>query len=381
LSGEINTRYGRTLALTDPRIDKLADVLVNYSLEIKPDQLVVLQSTPLAQPLIEAVYRKVIDIGAHPVVNTQMPGLQEIMFTRGSEAQLTRLTSRDRFVIDEADAVLNVISETNTKALSGADPNKQRTFQAARREIMRKYLGRSAEGTLNWCVTLFPTNAYAQDAEMSLNDYTEFVYSACHLDLDDPVAHWKGVSAEHQRLIDWLNGKSEIHLTGPDTDLKLLVTDRTWINADGKRNFPDGELFTGPIEDSVEGTVRFSYPSSVQGREVEDIRLWFEAGKVVKATAGKNQDYLEQMLDADDGARRLGEFAFGTNMGIQKFTKNILFDEKIGGTIHMAIGAGYPDSGSINQSAIHWDMICDLRQGGQATVDGELFMKDGKIVV
>lgn len=367
--------------MADSRIEKLADILVNYSLEIQPEQLVVLQGSPLAQPLLVSVYRKIIEIGAHPVVNVNLPGIQEIMFTHGSDAQLTHLTSRDRLIVDEADAVLNVISEENTKALSGADPNKQRLAQTARREIMAKYLQRSAEGTLNWCVTLFPTNAYAQDAEMSLSDYSEFVFNACRLDLDDPVAHWQGVSAEHQRLIDWLAGKSEIHLTGPDTDLKLSVAGRTWINADGKRNFPDGELFTGPVEDSVEGTVRFTYPSSVQGREVEDIQLWFEGGKVVKATAAKNQDYLEQMLDADEGARRLGEFAFGTNMGIQKFTRNILFDEKIGGTVHMAIGAGYPDSGSQNQSAIHWDMICDLRQGGQATVDGELFMKDGEIVV
>lgn len=373
--------WGRDSRVADSRIEKLADVLVNYSLEIQPEQLVVLQGSPLAQPLLVSVYRKIIEIGAHPVVNVNLSGIQEIMFTHGSESQLTHLTSRDRLIVDEADAVLNIISEENTKALSGADPNKQRLAQTARREIMAKYLQRSAEGTLNWCVTLFPTNAYAQDAEMSLADYSEFVFNACRLDLDDPVAHWQGVSAEHQRLIDWLAGKSEIHLTGPDTDLKLSVAGRTWINADGKRNFPDGELFTGPVEDSVEGTVRFTYPSSVQGREVEDIQLWFEAGKVVKATAAKNQDYLEQMLDADEGARRLGEFAFGTNMGIQKFTRNILFDEKIGGTIHMAIGAGYPDSGSQNQSAIHWDMICDLRQGGQATVDGKLFMKDGEIVV
>ena len=367
--------------MADSRIEKLADVLVNYSLDIQPDQLVVLNSTPLAQPLIASVYRKIIDLGAHPVVNTQMPGIQEILFTHGNETQLTRLTSRDRFVVDEADATLTVLAEENTRALSGADPSKQRTFQQARQEVFAKYLGRSAEGTLNWCGTLYPTSAYAQDAEMSLADYTDFVFAACGLDLDDPASHWKGVSAEHARLIDWLDGKSEIHVTGPDTDLKLSVAGRTWINADGKRNFPDGELFTGPVEGSVEGTVRFTYPASVQGREVEDIRLWFEGGKVVKATAGKNQEYLEQMLDADEGARRLGEFAFGTNMGIQKFTRNVLFDEKIGGTIHMAVGAGYPDSGSQNQSAIHWDMICDLRQGGQATVDGELFMKDGNIVV
>lgn len=367
--------------MVDGRIAKLADVLVNYALEIEPEQLVVLQSQPIAQPLILAVYRRVIDIGANPVLVTTMPGANEILFTHGNEQQLTRLTSRDRLMVDEADAFLNVISEENTKALSGADPTKQRIAQSARRDIMRKYLARSAEGSLKWCLTLFPTNAYAQDAEMSLADYTEFVFNAGQLDLDAPVAHWQGVSKEHARLIDWLDGKQKVHLTGPDTDLTINVAGRTWINADGKRNFPDGEIFTGPVEDGVDGTVRFSYPSSVQGREVEDIRLWFEAGKVVKAIAAKNQDYLEQMLDADEGARRLGEFAFGTNMGIQKFTRNILFDEKIGGTIHMAIGAGYPDSGSTNESAIHWDMICDLRQGGQATVDGELFMQDGKIVV
>ncbi len=367
--------------MLDSRIAKLADVLVGYSLEVEPEQIVALQSTPLAQPLIVAVYRRIVEIGALPVVSVQMPGVQEILLTHGNEQQLTRLTSRDRFVVDEADAVLSVLSEENTKALSGADPSKQRLFQTARREITQKYLARSAENSLKWCVTLVPTNAYAQDAEMSLADYTEFVFGACHLELDDPLAYWRGVSKEHERLIAWLDGKREIHLTGPDTDLRLSVAGRKWINADGKRNFPDGEIFTGPVEDSVEGTVRFTYPSSVQGREVEDIRLWFEGGKVVKATAAKNQDYLEQMLDADEGARRLGEFAFGTNKGIQKFTKNILFDEKIGGTIHMAIGAGYPDTGSTNESAIHWDMICDLRRGGQATVDGELFMKDGEIVV
>lgn len=367
--------------MVDGRIAKLADVLVNYALEIEPEQLVVLQSHPVAQPLILAVYRRVIDIGANPILFTAMPGANEILFTHGNEQQLTRLTSRDRLLVDEADATLNVISEENTKALSGADPNKQRMAQAARREIFQKYLARSADETLKWCLTLFPTNAYAQDAEMSLADYTEFVFNAGQLNLDDPVAHWQAVSKEHARLIDWLDGKREVHLAGPDTDLTINVAGRTWINADGKRNFPDGEIFTGPVEDGVDGTVRFTYPSSVQGREVEDIRLWFEAGKVVKATAAKNQDYLERMLDADEGARRLGEFAFGTNIGIQKFTRNILFDEKIGGTIHMAIGAGYPDSGSTNESAIHWDMICDLRQGGQATVDGEPFMQDGKIVV
>jgi aminopeptidase len=367
--------------MADQRVERLAQVLVEYSLAVQPEQLVALQGSPLAEPLLLAVYRRVIEAGANPVLRVALPGTQEIMFSKGNEQQLTRLTAMDRLVPDDADASLVILSDTNTRALSGADPEKQRLAQAARRDLTQKFMERAARGELRWCVTLFPTQAYAQDAEMSLSDYEAFVYGACHADEEDPVAHWQQVSREQARLIDWLAGKRDVHISGPDTDLRLSIAGRTFINADGQRNFPDGEIFTGPVEDSVEGTVRFTYPSSVQGREVEDIRLWFEAGRVVKATAAKNQDFLERMLDADEGARRLGEFAFGTNTGIDRFTKNILFDEKIGGTIHMAIGAGYPDTGSQNQSAIHWDMICDLRQGGQVTVDGETFMRDGAYVV
>lgn len=365
----------------DPRIDRLARVLVEYSLQIRPEQLVALQGRPDAHPLLLAVYRRIIDAGANPVSIVSLPGADEIMYRYGNAQQLQRITPVQRFVAEGADAMLSVLGETNTRALSGVDPEKQRIAQVARQELTRTIMERSAAGTLDWCVTLFPTNAYAQDADMSLTDYTEFVFAAGHIDDPDPVAYWRGVSADHAQKIDWLKGKREIVIRGPETDLRVSVAGRTWINADGRRNFPDGEIFTAPVEDSVDGTVRFSYPSTVQGREVEDIRLWFEGGKVVKATAAKNQAYLEQMLDADEGARRLGEFAFGTNFGINRFTKNILFDEKIGGTVHMAIGAGYPESGSQNQSAVHWDMICDLRDGGEVQVDGELFMKDGKYVV
>ncbi|HUG13516.1 MAG TPA: aminopeptidase [Thermomicrobiales bacterium] len=367
--------------MADQRIERLARVLVEYSLQVQPEQIVVLQGSPLAEPLLLAVFRRVVEAGANPVVRVNLPGFQEILLSSGNEQQLTRLTTLDRLVPEEADASLSILSDSNTKALSGVDPDKQRMAQTARRDLTRRYMERAAEGTLRWCLTLFPTQAYAQDAEMSLADYQDFVYGACHVDEDGPVAHWQQVSREQARLIDWLAGKREARVTGPETDLRLLIEGRTFINADGARNFPDGEIFTGPVEDSVEGMVRFSYPSIVQGREVEDIRLWFEGGKVVRATAAKNQDYLERMLGTDDGARRLGEFAFGTNAGIQRFTKNILFDEKIGGTVHMAIGAGFPDTGSQNQSAIHWDMICDLRQGGEVTVDGQPFMRDGVILV
>ena len=216
---------------------------------------------------------------------------------------------------------------------------------------------------------------------METEAYADFVLAACKLDRDDPVGAWIKLRAEQQRLIDWLDGKSEIHLTGPDTDLTVNVAGRTWINSDGKRNFPSGEIFTGPVETSATGHIRFSFPVVTGGREIEDIRIRFENGKVVDATAAKNEEYLIRTLDTDDGARYLGEFAFGTNFDIQRFTRNILFDEKIGGTVHMAVGAGYPETGSSNKSAVHWDMICDLRQGGQVDVDGQPFMRDGEFVI
>jgi aminopeptidase len=228
---------------------------------------------------------------------------------------------------------------------------------------------------------MFPTNAYAQDADMSLSDFEDFAYRACFLDDEDPVARWQELSRQQERLVQWLKGKRSVHLLGQDTDLTLSIAGRTFINADGRRNFPDGEFFTSPVEDSANGVIRFSFPASYGGRSVEDVRLRFENGVVVEATAAQGQDYLDKMLGIDEGARRLGEFAFGNNRNVDRCTKNILFDEKMGGTVHLALGAGFPDTGGVNQSALHWDMVCDLRNGGEVYVDNELFTKDGAFVV
>ncbi|CAN0394184.1 unnamed protein product, partial [Phaeothamnion confervicola] len=281
----------------------------------------------------------------------------------------------------QADVTITVRAETNTKRLSAVDPTRQSRFQQARTGLMASSMTRAAAGRLDWTLTLYPTDAFAQDADMETEAYTDFVLAAMKLDRDDPVAAWRALHDEQQRLIDWLAGKREIHLTGPDTDLVVNVEDRVWMNSDGKRNFPSGEIFTGPVEDSAHGHIRFSYPVVTGGREIQDIRLRFENGKVVDASAARNEDYLIRTLDTDPGARILGEFAFGTNFDIQRFSKNILFDEKIGGTVHMAVGAGYPETGSVNTSAVHWDMICDLRQGGEVTVDGEPFLVEGRFVV
>lgn len=367
--------------MADPRLEKWAKALVGYSVDVRPGQVVAVTGHLAAGELLRAVAREVIAKGAHPVVLPILEGVASDVLLHGSDEQLQYISPVDRFMREQADVVINIRAETNTRRMSAVDPARQSLFTSARNELMATYMSRAATGELDWTLTLFPTDAYAQDADMETEAYADFVLSACKLDRDDPVAAWRELHDEQQRLIDWLDGKSEIRLTGPETDLTLSVAGRGWINSDGKRNFPSGEIFTSPVEDSVNGHVHFSFPVVTAGRLIEDIRLRFENGKVVEATAAKNEEYLIQTLDTDPGARYLGEFAFGTNFDIQRFTRNILFDEKIGGTVHMAVGRGYPETGSTNESAIHWDMICDLRQGGQVTVDGELFQKDGSFVI
>jgi aminopeptidase len=367
--------------MADPRIEKWAKALTNYSVEVQPGQTVAIAGQAAAAPLIRAVYREVVRAGGLPVVMPTIEGVGRDLLLEGNDEQIQFISPIERFLRAEADVVINIMAETNTKRSSSVDPERSALFSKARRPLFEQYMERAADGRLDWTLTLYPTDGYAQDADMDTEEYTEFVINACKLDRDDPVAAWQEQRAEQQRLIDWLEGKSEIHLTAPDVDLTVNVAGRTWINSDGKRNFPSGEIFTGPVETSATGTIRFSFPVVTAGREIDDIRLRFEDGKVVDASASKNEDYLIRTLDTDDGARYLGEFAFGTNMNIQRFTKNILFDEKIGGTVHMAVGLGYPETGSHNKSAIHWDMISDIRAGGQVTVDGELFLKDGHFVV
>ena len=216
---------------------------------------------------------------------------------------------------------------------------------------------------------------------MSLRDYENFVYAATYADQPDPVKCWNDIYDNQQKWVDWLKGKQQVQVRGPNIDLTLSIAGRTWINSDGKRNMPSGEIFTGPVEDSVNGWVRFTYPAIRDGREVEGVELEFKAGKVVTARAEKNQSYLLSQLDSDAGARFLGEFAIGTNYQIQRFTKSILYDEKIGGTLHIAVGAGYPETGSQNHSSIHWDFICDMRRESEIWVDGSLFYQNGQFTV
>ncbi len=367
--------------MTDPRVEKLADVLVDYSVEVEPGDKVAIVGGVAAAPLFRAVYTKVLQAGGHPLVIPSLPGIEELFYEHASDEQLKHVPDPMRVVVETYDVRIGIRGAENTKALSNVDPAKMVLHNQAQTDLMKTFMQRSASGEFRWVGTLFPTNAYAQDADLSLSDYEDFVYGACMPDMDDPVKHWKEFSAWQQKIVDWLKGKERVHVVGPDTDLRLSIADRTFINSDGKANMPSGEVFTGPVEDSVEGHVYFSYPAIHQGREVTGIRLWFEEGKIVKASAEKNEDFLRQTLDTDEGSRYVGEFAIGTNKGIDRFTGQILFDEKIGGSFHMAMGAGYPETGSQNESAIHWDMICDLRDGGEIWVDDVLLYENGEFVI
>lgn len=364
--------------MADPRIEKMAHLLANYCVAVQPGDKVLVNGTIPAMPLVIETYRQVVRAGGHPMVMLRDDVFQEVMLKEGSDAQLEYIPEPYKQALETFDCTINVRGASNTRALSGVDPERQRLAQAATRELMQTFMARSARGELRWVSTMYPTNAHAQDADMSLAEFEEFVFGACHVDKDDPVAEWRQMSQMQQKLVDWLKGKDQVKVKGPNVDLTLSVAGRTFINSDGRKNMPSGEIFTGPVEESVNGWVRFTYPAVYQGREVQGVELRFEEGKVVAASAQKNEAYLLSVLDTDQGARYLGEFAIGANHGIDRFTRSILFDEKIGGTIHMALGNGYPETGSHNRSAVHWDMICDMRDGGKIWVDDELFYDSGQ---
>jgi aminopeptidase len=326
--------------MTDPRLAKLADVLVNYSTAVQPGDLVRLSGPAVGRPLLVELYRAALRAGGYPFVWVNLDECQEIKLHEANEDQLTFANPIEMFAVEKIDVAISLWGEDNTKALTQVDAARQGLAGRGRKPMMNKFFERAAAGELKWCGTQFPCHAAAQDAEMSLSKYEEFVFKAGLLHLPDPAAAWRRVSERQQRLVDYLTGKNEIRFVTPQgTDLRLAVEGRRWINCDGHENFPDGEVFTGPIEDAVEGTVCYSFPAVHGGREVDGIRFTFRGGKVVEASAAKGEDFLFAMLDQDVGARVLGEIAIGTNYSIERYTKNTLFDEKIGGTFHAAVGA------------------------------------------
>jgi len=370
--------------MQDPRIAKLARVLVHYSIDARKEDLVVLQGTPVAEPLIAALYAEVLSAGGHPWVRLAPEVCGEIQLKQASAEQLAFVHPFDRSILEQANARISVWAQNNTKALSQVDPERQAAAGKARAPLMELFMKRASlpkddPARLRWSGTVYPNQASAQDAQMSLLEYEEFVFRAGKLGAPDPVAAWKKLGEAQQRLVERLMRGKEMRITAPNgTDIRFGIEGRTWINCDGHENFPDGEVFTGPIEDATDGVVCYSFPAVHGGREVTGIRLVFEAGMVVDASAQGNEEFLVKMLDLDEGARTLGELALGTNYDITDYTRNTLFDEKIGGTFHAAVGAAYPESGGTNKSGLHWDMVCDLRRGGVVKVDGEVVSENGR---
>jgi len=371
--------------VADPRVVKFAKVLVEHSARIVPGDRVLIEATTAAEPLVRELYIQILEKGGHPEVLVALPGMMpfsqdEFHLTYANDSQLDFIPTFYKIAYDQFESRIRVHSATNTRGTTNIDPAKVQRRAKALGSITASQMRRGAEGAFKWVTTLYPTEGYAQDAGMSLREYEDFVFKAVHTKENDPVAYWKSTEAGQQKAIDWLAGKNQVILRGPNVDLTLSILGRKFKNSVGLFNMPDGEIFTGPVEDSVNGWVKFTYPAIYDGVAVEGAELTFNSGRVSRASAEKNQDYLLKMLESDAGSRYLGEFAIGTNKDIDRFTGHILFDEKIGGTFHMALGAGYPETGSHNKSAIHWDMICDLRTDSEILVDGELFYKNGEFV-
>lgn len=365
----------------DPRTQKLARLLVQYSVNLKKGNLVKISGEPVTLPLIEAVYEEAVKVGAYPYIELIVPRAQELMLQHGRPDQLAYINPMQKLEVQKLDARIHIWGSANTKFLSGIDPKRQAEQQRAREPIFTRMFERIAKKEMTWVGTQYPTEADAQDAGMSLSEYEDFVYRAGHLHRGNPIKHWRKVEKEQMRIKKILDRVDNLHVQSKDTDLKLRVKGRKWISCHGTENFPDGEIFTSPIEGSAEGVIRFSFPATYLGREVEDVRLEFKKGRVVRESAARNQPFLKAMLDMDKGSRGVGEFAIGTNYEIKQATKNILFDEKIGGTCHLAVGASIPEAGGRNKSALHWDMVCDLKKDAQISADGKVIYRNGKFTI
>jgi len=369
--------------LTDTRIQKFARILVEHSTQVqRGDRVAITTATP-ALPLVESLYGLILERGGYPHVLLDFPGQEEEFFDHAGDELLNFVPLFHKMAFEEFEVLIKIRADENTRSLAGVDPGRQALRQKAIFSLIQAQLRRGADKSLRWVSTLYPTNAYAMEAGMGLSEYESFVYQAMHADesTPDPVAYWQAIQVDQQRIIDRIQGHDKVELRGPHVDLSLSIKDRIFMNACGEHNLPDGEIYTGPVENSANGWVHYTYPAMYQGRIVDGIQLEFQDGKVVQARAEENEEYLLKNLGTDPGARYIGEFAIGTNFEIDRFTKSILFDEKIGGTFHMALGAGYPETGSHNKSDIHWDMICDLRQDSEILVDGEVVYRDGKFVI
>ncbi len=347
---------------------------------MKKGETLAISSSYLAEPLLQEVYREAVKAGAHPLLQVSVKGIERIMYEAGSDEQLKYVSPIRKLMVEKYDAFLNIIAPFNLKSTQTIDPKKKRIVSEARADDSRLFMKRASEGSLKWTLCQFPTDAAAQESGMAGSEYLDFVAGACYLFEDDPVKKWNEVHDMQEHIIDFIKDKESMKFKSNDVDIEFSYKGRKWINSDGKHNMPSGEVFTTPVEDSINGKIRFSYPGIFMGQEIEDITLEVKNGEVVKWHAVKGQGLLDQVFEIP-GTRHFGEAAIGTNYGIQQFTKNMLFDEKIGGTIHMAVGAAYPETGGTNESSVHWDLLANMKDGGEIYAGKDLIYKDGKFII
>ena len=361
--------------MINPFYEKLAKLVVNYSVKVKKGERVFISGPTLAAELFRALYVEILNNGGNALLMPRIEGITELFFKFASEEQLEYLDNAIKLIYNEFDCVIIIAADYNTKKLSLIDPKVITKFYGSeeQKKLWKMFYDREDKGEVRWVGIPFPCHSYAQEANMDLFSYTDFVKKSLFLDKEDPVQEWINMEKKQQKIVDYLNKVDRIQVLGENTDLELSVKGRKWINNCGHDNLPDGEVYTGPIEDSVNGHIRFTYPGIYLGREIENIYLEFINGKVVNATADKGEELLQEILKIEN-ADRLGEFAIGTNYGISRFTKNMLFDEKIGGTMHCALGDGIKFTGSKNESVIHWDILKDMK-----TPDSKI-IADGKII-
>ena len=367
--------------MKDERLEKLAKLLVGYSTEVKEGDFVYVRCDEAALPWAKEVVKAAVRAGAHVETVLTSDEIQEIVLKNSTEEQLEKENELQKAMMEKVDVWLTAWGSRNLKYAASVPAENIKSAARGAASWRKIYTERTGDGSMRWCGTQFPTFADAQEAGMSLEDYENFVYGAGLLDKDDPVAEWKRISEEQERWVRYLDTKKELHILSEGTDIKVSVSGRKWINCDGRQNFPDGEIFTSPVHEDINGHVSFTFPLIYAGKEIRGIRLEVVNGRVVEAFAEEGQDLLLNVLDTDEGSRFFGEVAIGTNYGIKDFTKNTLFDEKIGGTFHMAIGDSMPEAGGKNSSSVHWDMIGDLRKGGSISADGEVFYRNGEFLM
>ena len=365
----------------DQRLDLLATLLVDYCVETQAGEVVRIHSLPQAGDLVRAVYREVLKAGGYPLVRFRLDGFDELFYRYASDAQIDYVTDVQSYEVEHIQASIGIWAPGNLRETAGIDPKRLARRSKAMEPLQAPFMKPRDQGGVKWVGLDFPTNGSAQEAGMSLADYEEFVFRACMPEPGNPADYWRKVHAEQERLVQILNRMEALHFKGPRMDLRLRCQGRKWINCDGQMNMPDGEIFTAPIDDSAQGWIAFDYPSEFYGKPVEGIRLDFLDGKVVGSSAEKGADCLQAALEVDEGAQRIGEISFGTNAGIQICTKNTLFDEKIGGTIHLALGEAYPESGGINKSAIHWDIVAEMKNGSRVLADGRTIYENGQFLI